>query len=274
MKLHSMFVAVALGLCSASLMAQALPERIRKAGKLVVATQPNYPPISYKDPATNQLQGFDIDLGEALGKELGVKIEWQETAFAQIFPSLATGRVDIAMAGVGDFPSRRETVDFVNYMRTGAQFYTSVTSANSIKTMEDVCGKKVGASRSTKWPEQIEDWSKANCVAKGRAAIQVIGTEGSADARTQLKSGRLDVGVQGNETMPYAQKLEPNTYVIIGTPFTDALVGMPVAKSETALRDAIRAGLESLQRKGVYEQLLSKHGLQANKWSASVNQGK
>jgi polar amino acid transport system substrate-binding protein len=274
MKFRTTFLAITLGLYAASLMAQALPERIRKAGKLVVATQPNYPPITYKDPATNQLQGFDIDLGEALGKELGVKIEWQETAFAQIFPSLATGRVDLAMAGVGDFPSRRETVDFVNYMRTGAQFYTSTANANTIKTMEDVCGKKVGASRSTKWPEQIEEWSKINCIAKGRTAIQVIGTEGSADARTQLKSGRLDVGVQGNETMPYAQRLEPNTFVVIGTPFTDALVGMPVAKTESALRDVIRGALDSLQRKGIYEQLLTKHGLQANKWAASVNQGK
>ena len=255
-------------------MAQTIPERIRKAGKLVIATQPNYPPISYKDPATNQLQGFDIDLGEAIGKELGLKIEWQETAFAQIFPSLATGRVDLAMAGVGDFASRRETVDFVNYMRTGAQFYTLVTSSKDIKTPDDLCGKKVGASRSTKWPEQMEDWSKNNCVAKGRSTIQVVGTEGSSDTRTQLKSGRLDAGVQGNETMPYAQKLEPNTYVTLGTSFTDALVGMPVAKSETAVRDMLKSALESLQRKGIYEQLLAKHGLQLNKWTASINQGK
>jgi polar amino acid transport system substrate-binding protein len=259
---------------SMSSFAQTVPERIRKAGKLVIATQPNYPPITYKDPATNQLQGFDIDLGEAIGKELNLKVEWQETAFAQIFPSLATGRVDLAMAGVGDFPSRRETVDFVNYMRTGAQFYTSTANAKDIKSAEDFCGKKVGASRSTKWPEQIEEWSKANCIAKGKAAIQVIGTEGSSDTRTQLKSGRVDAGAQGNETMPYAQRLEPNTYVVIGTPFTDALVGMPVAKADTAVRDMIKAALESLQRKGIYEQLLAKHGLQANKWAASVNQGK
>jgi polar amino acid transport system substrate-binding protein len=259
---------------SANCFAQAVPERIKKAGKLVIATQPNYPPISYKDPATNQLQGFDIDLGEAIGKELGLKVEWQETAFAQIFPSLATGRVDLAMAGVGDFPSRRETVDFVNYMRTGAQFYTSSANAKDIKTTDDICGKKVGASRSTKWPEQIEEWSKANCVAKGKPAMQVIGTEGSSDTRTQLKSGRLDVGAQGNETMPYAQRIEPNTYVTIGAAFTDALVGMPVAKTETALRDLLKTTVESLQRKGIYDQLLAKHGLQANKWAASVNQGK
>ena len=44
--------------------AQEVPERIRKAGKIVVATMPNYPPITYKDPATNKLIGFDVELGE------------------------------------------------------------------------------------------------------------------------------------------------------------------------------------------------------------------
>ena len=255
--------------------AQELPDRIKKAGKLVVATKPNYPPITYKDPATNQNMGVDIDLGEAIAKELGVAIEWQDTEFAQIFSSLQTGRVDMALQGISDLPERREVADFVNYLRSGSQFYTNPANAATIKTPEDLCGKNVGASRSTNWPKRIEEWSAANCVAKGKPAIKVVGTEGSADARTQLKSGRLDAAVQGLETLPYFQKLEPNTYVLIGQPFTEDLMGIPFAKTETQLRDAIKAAIERLQAKGVYEQILAKYGLQATKLSPiTVNQGK
>ncbi len=191
--------------------AQALPDRIKTAGKIVIATQPNYAPIVYKDPATNQMAGFDYELGEAIAKELGVKAEWQETAFAQMLPSLQTGRVDMVMAGMSDLPARRETVDFVDYMVSGAQFYTVTAFAATIKSVEDLCGKSVGASRSTNWPKQIGEWSDANCVAKGKPAITVVGTEGSVDARTQLKTQRLQGGVQGSETMSHFQKLEPNT---------------------------------------------------------------
>jgi len=240
-----------------------------------VATKPNYPPITYKDPATNQNMGVDIDLGEAIAKELGVAIEWQDTEFAQIFSSLQTGRVDMALQGISDLPERREVADFVNYLRSGSQFYTNPANAATIKTPEDLCGKNVGASRSTNWPKRIEEWSAANCVAKGKPAIKVVGTEGSADARTQLKSGRLDAAVQGLETLPYFQKLEPNTYVLIGQPFTEDLMGIPFAKKETQLRDAIKAAIERLQAKGVYEQILAKYGLQATKLSPiTVNQGK
>jgi polar amino acid transport system substrate-binding protein len=264
---------LALGLAYPSAAAE-LPERIKKAGKITVATMPNYAPITFKDPATNKLTGFDIDLGEALAKELGVGIEWQEIAFAQMIPSLQTGRVDLALAGMSDLPGRREIVDFVDYMKSGAQFYTSPTMAATIKTPEDLCGKKVGASRSTNWPRQIGEWSQANCVAKGKPAIEVIGTEGSADARTQLKTQRIDAAVQGNETLPYFQSQEPNTYVLIGEAFTTSLSGIPVPKTETRLRDAVKEGLERLQQKGVYDEILKKYGLQANKLSPiGINQG-
>jgi polar amino acid transport system substrate-binding protein len=265
--------ALAIGLVSAATAAE-LPDRIKKAGKIVVATMPNYAPITFKDPATNKLTGFDIDLGEALAKELGVAIEWQEIAFAQMIPSLQTGRVDLALAGMSDLPGRREIVDFVDYMKSGAQFYTSPAMAANIKTPEDLCGKKVGASRSTNWPRQITEWSQANCVAKGKPAIEAIGTEGSADARTQLKTQRIDAAVQGNETLPYFQSQEPNTYVLIGEAFTTSLSGVPVLKTETQLRDAVKEGLERLQQKGVYDEILKKYGLQANKLSPiGINQG-
>jgi polar amino acid transport system substrate-binding protein len=254
--------------------AQNVPSRIASAGRIVIATNPNYAPITFKDPATNKLMGFDIDLGEAIGKELGVRVEWQEIAFAQMLPSLQTGRVDTVLAGMSDLPARRDTTDFVDYMTSGAQFYTTTALAGTIKTPEDLCGKSVGASRSTNWPAQIAEWSQANCVAKGKPAITVVGTEGSVDARTQLKTERLQGAVQGNETLPYFQSLEPNTFVLLGKAFTQSLVGMPFAKADVPLRDAVKAAIERLQANGEYDKLLAKYGLQANKLTPiSINKG-
>jgi polar amino acid transport system substrate-binding protein len=261
MTMKSLMLGAAVAALALPAAAQALPDRIKQAGKIVIATMPNYPPITYKDPATNKLTGLDIDIGEAIGKELGLKVEWQEIAFAQMLPSLQTGRVDLVMAGMSDLPTRRDQQDFVDYFASGAQFYTSVAMSKEIKSQADLCGKKVGASRSTNWPQQIAEWSEQNCVAKGKPAITVIGTEGSIDARTQLKQQRIDAGVQGSETLPYLQTQEPNTYVILGEPFTRTLVGIPVVKTEPKLRDAVKAALDGMQKKGIYDQILDKHGL-------------
>jgi polar amino acid transport system substrate-binding protein len=256
--------------------AQQLPDRIRQAGKIVIATNPNYAPITYKDPATNRLTGLDIDLGEAIGRELGLRVEWQEIAFAQMLPSLQTGRVDMIMAGMADIPARRESADFINYFWSGAQFVTIQANRNTIRTPEDLCGKRVGASRATTWPRQIEEWSAANCVARGRPAMIVVGTEGSVDMRTQLKSQRLDGGVQGGETLHYFQTLEPNTYVILGEPFTRLLAGIPFQKNEEGrqLRAAVRAALERMKLNGAYDRAFAAHGVSANRLTAiTENQG-
>ena len=208
--------------------------------------------------------GVDYDLGEAIGQRLGVKVQWEQIAFAQILPSLQTERVDIAFAGMSDTKERQQQVDFIDYMVSGTQFYTGAAGRSEIKTEADLCGKKVGASRNTNNPQRIADWSAKNCEAKGAAAIVVVGTDGSGDARNQLKTQRIDAAVQGNETLPYFQSLEPDTYFLIGQPLTQEITGIPIVKTKVALRDAIKGAMEQLKQDGTYEQILKKYGLGQN----------
>lgn len=264
--MKKILLTAALALLPLQVQAQTLPERMKSSGVLIIATNPNYAPITYKDPATNTLTGVDIEIGEAIAKRLGLKVKWEEIAFAQMLPSLQTGRVDIVMAGMADTKARQQVADFVDYMQSGAQFYVSHARAAEFADVSAVCGKKVGAARSTKWPDDLAAWSKENCEAKGLPAVTVIGTEGSADARTQMKTGRIDVGVQGSETLPYFKKLEPNTYAIVGKPFTTALVGIPFLKTPegNALRAAVKGVLEKMQADGSYDAILAKYDLQGN----------
>jgi len=108
---------------TASATAIELPPDIAKRGSIKVALVPNYPPMEFRDPATNNLSGFDVELGEALGRKLGVKIEWQETSFAEFMPSIATGRVDAILSGFTDYASRHEIATFVDYLRSGPRFF-------------------------------------------------------------------------------------------------------------------------------------------------------
>ena len=86
---------------------------------LIAAIVPNYPPFEYKDPATDKLMGFDVDLGEALAAKLGVTLQWQETGFEQMMSALTTHRVDVILSGMTDLPTRRSAVDFLDYITTG-----------------------------------------------------------------------------------------------------------------------------------------------------------
>ena len=251
----------ALALCAGLAQAQNLPARIVEKKTISVANVPNYPPLEFKDPKTGTLTGLDIDLGNALAKKLGVEIKWEEISFEGMIPALTTGRVDMILSGMSDLPSRRETLDFVDYLASGAQFYTNADRKDEFKEPAALCGRKVGASRRTSFPKEMEGWSKANCEAKGKPALQIIGTEGSADARTQLKQGRLDGAVQGSETLPYLMALEKDTYAIVGEPFTEVYQGIGFSKQTPELRDAVAGALKAIMASGEYKAIFEKYGL-------------
>ncbi len=239
-----------------------LPEAIRAAGILKLSINSTYAPMEYRDPATNDLMGLDVDLAAAIAKKLGVTVTWTDVPFDQLIPSLQTGRTDFVISGFSDRGSRRETMDFVDYLGTGPQFFVLADSA--IQAPTDLCGKRVGTVRSTSFPAEVDKWSKANCEAAGKSGIQYMAGENSIDVRNQLKQGRVDAAVQGSETLPYAQSNEPGRYRLVGSPFAVGYQGIAFRKDAGPLREAVTGALEALIADGSYTAILTKWGLSAN----------
>src|SRR5258705_13101803 len=239
-----------------SAVAVELPPEIARQGSIKVAIVPNYPPMEFRDPATNTLTGFDVELGEALGKKLGIKFDWQQTSFDQMMPAISTGRVDAILSGMTDMASRQDTATFIDYLRNGPRFFVQQSRAAEFKDTAAFCGKKVGASRRTSFPKLIAAWSEAHC---GGNPIQFVGTEGSADARTQLRQGRIDAAVQGGETLPYMMDLDPGTYVPAGDACATQFTGLALGVKEKVLHQEVVEELDALIEDRPYRALVA-HG--------------
>ncbi|OWV98753.1 ABC transporter substrate-binding protein [Rhizobium sp. R693] len=240
------------------LFAQDLPESIKASGEVVVLNQPEYAPMEYRDPATGELRGLDVDLQLALAKELGLKVKWSESTFEQLIPSLLTGRANLIHSGMSDTEKRRENLDFLDYMKSGAQFYTTDARKGEFQALTDFCGKRVGMPKTTSFPADVASWSEQNCIAAGKPGITVMGTEGSADTFMQLKQGRIDAGVQGSETLPYLMSQDPKTFSKVGPPFTVKKQGMGFLKKDNDLRDAYATALRKLMISGEYKAIFAK----------------
>ncbi|WP_415756412.1 ABC transporter substrate-binding protein [Pseudomonas sp. LT1P18] len=267
--------AVLAGLMASSFtFAAELPASIKAKGEVVVAIMPNYPPMDFKDPATNTLTGLDYDLGNALAERLGVKIKWQETGFEQMINALTTDRVDMVMSGMTDTAERQASVTFVDYFTSGPQFYT-LQKNKDLNEIIDLCGKKVGTSRRTTFPAEIAEWSKANCEAAGKPAINVIGTEGSADARAQLRQSRIDAAMQGSETLSYLKTQEKDMYKTVGLPISKQFTGLGVSKKKPELSEAVKVALQSMVDDGSYQAILKKWDLELGAIkTVTINAGK
>ena len=272
LSMRSFAAAALLCLPAATAAAADLPPAIVGDGSMKVAVVPNYPPLEFRDPATNQLTGFDVDLGEAIARKLGVKVAWTETSFDQMLPAVATGRVDAILSGMTDLATRHEATTFIDYLRSGPAFFVQQSRAAEFKDMAALCGKNVGASRRTGFPKEITAWSEANCPGN---PMKVVGTDGSADARTQLKQGRIDAAVQGNETLPYIMEQEPKAYATVGGPIATQLTGIAVPVKATELQQAIAGALDALITDGTYAALLAKWRLSGNGIErATINAGR
>ncbi len=256
-------IALCAALSAGLAQAQALPPRIAHSKIIKIGVNAIYPPMEYLDPESGKLVGFDIDLATALAKQLGVTVAWQEAGFDQLLPSLTTGRIDIILSALNDSPARRETADFIDYLNSGVQFYTSV-ARRDINQPADLCGKTVGTSRSTSFPGDVRSWSDSHCVAAAKPAIRVEGTNDNAAARSELKQGRLDAAAQGSETVPYVSALEPGVFKSIGTPFGGVQHGIACMKSDAPLRNALLAAFKQLLANGTYGALIGKWNLQAS----------
>lgn len=229
---------------------------------VVAGTMPKYPPFEFKDLETNEMKGFDIDFAEALVAKMGSKIKWEEVSFDQMISAITTGRANIVLSGITDSPERQESIDFLDYLATGPQFYTTVARAKEFPTPESLCGKRVATARRTGWPDNIRDWSTQHCTKAGKPDIIVVGTDGSPDTRLQLRQNRVDAAVQGSETLPYQNRLDNNAYTAIGKPFFNQLMGMGLSKKDPTLQNAAKAAFKKMLEDGTYKKIIDKWNLQ------------
>ena len=249
-------LALALGLAATATIAQ--------AEEVNVLVSPSYAPMEYRDPTSGELTGLDVELQEALARAMGVQVVWQETSFPQLIPSLQTGRGDVIHSGMSDLPSRREALIFLDYMKSGAQFFALAERADEFASPEDFCGHLVGTPKSTSFPDEVAAFSAQHCEANGKPPVEVLSVESGPDTLLQLRQRRVDGGVFGSETLPYLAAQGDVPIVTVGEPIVSVMQGLAFLKDNTDLLARYQVALAEIMESGEYAAIFEK-------WDQSVN---
>jgi polar amino acid transport system substrate-binding protein len=138
--------AVAASLASTAAQADVL-ESVQKAGVLKVAVPQDFPPFGSVGSDLKP-QGYDIDMAELIGKELGVKVELIPVTSTNRIPYLTTGKADLVISSLGKNPDRAKVIDFSDAY---APFFNGVFGQKDAKVAkaEDLSGKVVGVTRGS-----------------------------------------------------------------------------------------------------------------------------
>ncbi|MCY0905883.1 ABC transporter substrate-binding protein [Arthrobacter sp. H14-L1] len=235
-----------------------LPEKIKTAGVLNVGMANNYPPNEFKD-GNGKPAGWSVDLTNALGQVLGLKVNFDIGTFDNILPAINAGKDDMGMSSFTDTAEREKQVDFVNYYSAGIQWAAPVGKTVDPK---NACGLKVAVQATTyEDTHEVPAKSKA-CTDAGKPAIEIFKYDAQDQATNALVVGQVDAMSADSPVTLYAISQTKGKLQPAGGAFEVAPYGMPVAKN-SPFTPVLQKALQALIDDGSYTKILSKWGVES-----------
>lgn len=230
-------------------------DQVLAARELRVCIWPEYYGITFRNPKTGQLSGIDIDVAQALGLELGVRVRFVDSSFPQLVPNLQNNVCDIAMHAVGITPQRAAALAFTQpYMRSG--IYAVVSAhAGTVDRWEqlDQPGRVIAVQAGT----FMEPVMRAT-LRYARLAVIVPPMQ----RETEVESGRADAFMTD---FPYSQRMLATTswarVLAPAQPFSPTDYAYALAPGDPTLLERVNRFMQKLRSDGRLQGFAEKYRL-------------
>ncbi|MEU6554569.1 ABC transporter substrate-binding protein [Streptomyces sp. NPDC046915] len=254
---------------SSAPLAAKLPADIRKAGVVQVGSDIAYPPVEVMQGG--KAVGIDPDIADALGKQLGVKFEFQNGKFDNLIVGLQAKRFQVLMSAMNDTKDRQNGinsdtgkkvgngVDFVDYFTAGTSILVQKGNPKGIKSLDDLCGKVVALQKGTT-SEGIAKAQTKKCTKDGKKAIDLQTFDTDPEALLRLKQGASVADLNDFPVAAYNAKTSGGgkDFEVVGDQIEAGPYGIAVSKENTQLRDALQAAMAAIIKNGEYQKILQK----------------
>ncbi|HTU70653.1 MAG TPA: ABC transporter substrate-binding protein [Candidatus Baltobacteraceae bacterium] len=230
------------------------------AATLKVGSDVSYAPLEFYGPG-HRMQGFDIDLAQALGKRLGEPVAITNHTFDDLLRSVQDGRFDVGISAISDTRARERQVDFVDYLLAGSGMLVRAGNPLHIFDLGGLCGLRVDVQRGTSQETELLEQSK-RCREVHLAPIKLITFATDDQAFQAFAAGKSDVHVTDFPVVAYLAESNDHLYTIAGRQFDLVPYGIAVPKNNPALRARVIAALHGVIADGTYDALLKKWGLE------------
>ena len=220
-------------------------DKIKEAGVITVGNSPDYPPFEQVDDK-GKVEGFDIDLLNAIAAELGVKPELKKMEFDTIITAVQNGQVDIGMSGFSIDEERKQKVDFTVPYYVGGQ--AVVVAPNSgIKSLEDLKNQVVAVGMGTTGEKTATEKIPGS---------KVKGLNDYGTAFMMLKNGSAKAVVA--DLAVANEYIKKDGFVQLGEPLNYEENAIVVKKGNPELVDALSKAITKLKEAGKIDEFAKK----------------
>ena len=243
--------------------------------KLRIGVEGAYPPFSQVN-TQGQLEGFDIDIANALCATMQAECTLVQQDWDGIIPALMARKYDAIIASMSITPERKEKVDFTKkYYKTPAKLVVAkgtdikilaegdesgtISNATQAKfNLDALKGKAIGVQRATIHDSFLSDNFGDN------VEIKRYGSQD--EVYLDLKAGRIDMALQDSIAAldGFLKTEDGKDFTFTGPAFTDAKwfgegAGIAVRKGDDELREALNNAIEEIRANGTYQKIQEKY---------------
>ncbi|MHC1550491.1 ABC transporter substrate-binding protein [Phyllobacterium sp. K27] len=242
-----------------------LPENIRSAGKMISVNNGSFPP--YEIVTGTEMSGASADLTDALGQILGVKIEHATVGgLPALLAGVNSGRYQFAFGPVGDFKSREEANDFVDWVQEFVVFAVHKGNPKGITSLDSACGQRIAVMAGGS-AEKVIKAQAEKCKTDGKEPIEVQSFTDQPSSILAVRSKRSDAFFSSQAPLTYFVTQANGQLELTGVGqkngFENLYQGAVVPKGSPlgpVLRDAIKVLMDN----GTYAAIMKKWGLENN----------
>lgn len=223
-------------------------DQIKSAGVIKIGTEGTYAPFTFHD-GSNKLVGFDVEIGEAVAKKLGVKAEFIEGKWDGLIAGLDAKRYNAVINQVGITEARKQKYAFSEpYIASKAVLIVREGNTD-IKGFEDLKGKKSAQSLTSNFGKLAE-----------AAGAELVGTDGFDQSIQLVLTRRADATVNDSLSFLDFKKHQPDAPVKIVAEKPDAdYSGIIVRKGDDDLVASINKALTEIKADGTYKTISDKY---------------
>jgi len=237
---------VPLGFAS-SAMADTLAN-VKSSGQLKIGTEGTYAPFTFHN-ISGDLTGFDVEIGEAIAKQLKVKPVFVESKWDGLIAGLDAKRYDVVINEVGISPERQKKYAFsAPYIASKAVLIVK-SDNDSIHQFSDLKGKNSAQSLTSNYAQIARQYG-----------AQLVNTDGFNQAVDLVVQGRADATVNDNLSYLDFKKHRANAPVkVVASEDNASASGVLMRKDDTSLQTAINTALAELKKDGTYQKISQKY---------------
>lgn len=221
--------------------------RVKQAGKLVMATDPTYPPMEFRE--NGDINGFDIEVGRMIARRLGVKAEFRvvDWDWQHLCKRLNTHEFDLIISSITDTEERRQQVDFVPYEK----FSTVLVCRKGvvIRTENDLAEKTVDVQVDT------TAYRMASAFQRKGIPLKIQLSTSTPDPFEKLQKKQADLTFAHEPVARYYAKKNPDFAVITELKQGSDPIGMAFCKRDKKLQTTISEVVGALKTEGIMARL-------------------